>query len=86
MANPFRERAKANLSSKSKLKGHRAMTRTILTSTALVTCLAGASMAQDASDVLTTYSDIAHAKYEDSLITAQAMQAVINDLVENIGL
>ena len=58
------------------------MTRIILTSTALVTCLAGTSVAQESTDVLSTYSDIAHAKYEDSLITARAMQAAINDLIE----
>lgn len=33
--------------------------------------------------VLETYSDIAEAKYTDSLITAQRLQAAVNNLIEN---
>lgn len=34
-------------------------------------------------DIITTYADVAHATYEDSLTTAQAMQAKIKALVES---
>ncbi|QXT38957.1 imelysin family protein [Gymnodinialimonas ceratoperidinii] len=59
------------------------MKRTILMTTALVTCVAGNAMAQDAAEVLDTYADIAAASYEDSLITAQALQGAVADLVSS---
>ncbi|MEM7721090.1 MAG: imelysin family protein [Pseudomonadota bacterium] len=58
------------------------MTKTILTTTALATCLTAPLMAQDAADVLDTYADIAAAGYEDSLITAQRLHDAVAALVE----
>ncbi|MBC07374.1 imelysin family protein [Thalassospira sp.] len=56
----------------------------ILGTAALVSTLgAQAYAAPAAKDVLTTYADIAHAGYEDSLITAKALQAAIDELVAN---
>ena len=56
----------------------------ILGTAALVTTLgAQAYAAPAAKDVLTTYADIAHAGYEDSLITAKELQAAIDELVAN---
>jgi len=56
----------------------------ILGTAALVTTLgAQAYAAPAAKDVLTTYADIAHAGYEDSLITAKELQATIDELVAN---
>jgi len=43
--------------------------------------LAQTSFAQTAKDVVKTYSDIALAKYEDSLTTANALQAAVNKLI-----
>jgi len=40
-----------------------------------------ASAAVDKKDVLTTYSDIAHAKYEDSLMTAKDLQAAVKEFL-----
>jgi putative iron-regulated protein len=57
------------------------MTRTILTTTALSLSLAGAATAQSPGDVLDTYSDIAQAKYEDSLIAARALNDAVNALI-----
>ncbi|ABD54285.1 imelysin family protein [Jannaschia sp. CCS1] len=57
------------------------MTRTILTTTALASFLAGPALAQDAADVLNTYADIAAAGYEDSLITAQALERAVDALI-----
>ncbi|MFP4274585.1 MAG: imelysin family protein [Paracoccaceae bacterium] len=59
------------------------MTRTILTTTALGLSLSGAAMAQSASDVLGTYSDIAQATYEDSLIAARALNEAVDALIAN---
>lgn len=59
------------------------MKRTILTTTALATFFAGPAMAQEATDVLTTYANIAAAGYEDSLITAEALEEAVADLVAN---
>ena len=54
----------------------------ILGTAALVSTLgAQAHAAPAAKDVLTTYADIAHAGYEDSLITAKELQAAIDELV-----
>ncbi|NIY76199.1 peptidase [Thalassospira sp. HF15] len=56
----------------------------ILGTAALVSTLgAQAYAAPAAKDVLTTYADIAHAGYEDSLITAKELQAAIDALVAN---
>ena len=56
----------------------------ILGTAALVSTLgAQAYAAPAARDVLTTYADIAHAGYEDSLITAKELQAAIDELVAN---
>ncbi len=56
----------------------------ILGTAALVSTLgAQAYAAPAAKDVLTTYADIAHAGYEDSLITANELQATIDELVAN---
>jgi putative iron-regulated protein len=41
-----------------------------------------ASDAPSKEAVLTTYADIAHAKYSDSLITARALQAAVNTLID----
>jgi putative iron-regulated protein len=54
----------------------------ILGTAALVSTLGAQAYAAPASkDVLTTYADIAHAGYEDSLITAKELQAAIDALV-----
>ncbi|WP_417829399.1 imelysin family protein [Thalassospira sp.] len=56
----------------------------ILGTAALVSTLgAQAYAAPAAKDVLTTYADIAHAGYEDSLLTAKELQAAIDALVAN---
>jgi len=56
----------------------------ILGMAALATTLgAQAYAAPDAKDVLTTYADIAHAGYEDSLITAKQLQTAVDALVSN---
>ncbi|MEM8628410.1 MAG: imelysin family protein, partial [Pseudomonadota bacterium] len=57
-------------------------------STALGTALLAATPALagghgSKADVLDNYANIALAKYEDSLTTAQALQAAVNDLVAN---
>jgi putative iron-regulated protein len=54
----------------------------ILTSTALV-AVTNIAMAADKADVLDTYANIAFAKYEDSLTTAQALQAAVDALIAN---
>ncbi len=43
--------------------------------------LAPAAMAADKAAVLSNYSDIAEAKYADSLATAKVLQAAVNALV-----
>lgn len=52
----------------------------LLTTVALV-ALASPAFAVEKIDVLDTYADIAAAKYEDSLITAQRLQGAVNALV-----
>ncbi|MEM6849283.1 MAG: imelysin family protein, partial [Pseudomonadota bacterium] len=42
-----------------------------------------AAVADTSSDVIKTYSDIALAAYEDSLLTAQALDAAIDNLIAN---
>ncbi|MFP4327089.1 MAG: imelysin family protein [Paracoccaceae bacterium] len=59
------------------------MLRTLLTSTAMAAGLAGIAQAQSASEVLDTYADIAHAKYEDSLITARALEEAVQALIDS---
>ncbi|MEM9780647.1 MAG: imelysin family protein, partial [Pseudomonadota bacterium] len=57
------------------------MKRTTLLSTAIVVAVAAPAYAVEKADVLTNYADIAAAKYEDSLITAQRLQAAVDALV-----
>lgn len=52
-----------------------------LTTTAIVLTLAAPAFAVEKADVLNNYADIAHAGYEDSLVTAQRLQAAVNALV-----
>jgi putative iron-regulated protein len=52
----------------------------LLTTVALLT-MASPAFAIEKADVLDTYADIAAAKYGDSLITAQRLQAAVNALV-----
>jgi putative iron-regulated protein len=55
----------------------------ILTTTAIGLGLTGVAMAQSADEVLDTYSDIAQAKYEDSLIAARALNDAVDALIAN---
>jgi len=57
------------------------MKRTYLLTTALGLTMATPVFAVETSEVLTTYADIAAAKYEDSLITAERLQAAVTALV-----
>lgn len=59
------------------------MTRTFLSSTALLLAFATPVLAVEKTEVLGNYADIAAAKYEDSLITAQTLQAAVDDLIAN---
>jgi putative iron-regulated protein len=59
------------------------MKHTYLTSTALFLALATPALAVEKTDVLNTYADIAAAKFEDSLTSAQTLQAAVNALVAN---
>ncbi|WP_306151300.1 imelysin family protein [Roseovarius sp. MMSF_3281] len=59
------------------------MARFFITTTAFALGLAGVSQAQTANEVLETYATIAEAKYEDSLIAAQALEKAIANLTEN---
>ncbi|MBA86152.1 imelysin family protein [Thalassobius sp. S69A] len=62
------------------------MKRIFLTSTALAlgfAATAATAKAPAAKEVLDTYADIAQAKYEDSLITAKALQAAVEALIAN---
>ena len=61
-----------------------------LASTALCLALATPALAVEKTDVLDTYSDMAAAKYADSLTSAKVLQTAINALVadpsaENLG-
>ncbi|MEP2530692.1 imelysin family protein [Shimia sp.] len=56
------------------------MKRILLASTFI--CLGASAMAATKADVLTNYADIAEAKFEDSLITAKALQAAVNTLIK----
>ena len=57
------------------------MTQHTLTSAAIALALATPALALEPADVLGTYADIAAANYEDSLITAQRLQAAVDALV-----
>ena len=59
------------------------MLRTVLTTTALATALAGTAQAQTATEVLDTYADIAEANYGDSLQAARALQEAVNTLIDS---
>jgi putative iron-regulated protein len=59
------------------------MTRTFLTTSGAVLALTAPAFAANKADVVANYADIAAAKYEDSLITAQTLQAAVNALIEN---
>ena len=59
------------------------MLRTVLTTTAIATAMAGTALAQSATEVLDTYADIAEANYGDSLEAARALQEAVNALIEN---
>ncbi|MFW2590000.1 imelysin family protein [Sagittula sp. SSi028] len=52
------------------------------TSAAVAALCATPALAVEKSEVLTTYADIAHAGYEDSLITAKALQDAVAALVD----
>ena len=54
------------------------MTRTLLAALATTALTALPAFAVEKADVLTTYADIAAAKYEDSLTAAQTLQAAID--------
>ena len=57
------------------------MKRTYLASTALCLALATPVFAVEKADVLLHYTDMAEAKYADSLATAKTLQAAVNALV-----
>ncbi len=60
------------------------MTKLFTAASALTLCVATAAFSSDApskADVLNTYADIAEAKYDDSLISAKALQAAVNALI-----
>ncbi|MFY2825141.1 imelysin family protein [Ruegeria sp. MALMAid1280] len=60
------------------------MTRFFAATSALTLGIASASVAADApskGDVLTTYANIAEAKFDDSLIAAKALQQAVNALI-----
>lgn len=57
------------------------MKHTFLSATALVAAFATPVLATPKSDVLDNYANIAAAKYEDSLITAQRLQAAVDALI-----
>ncbi len=59
------------------------MKNTLLSSSALLVAFATPALAVEKSEVLDTYADIAAAKYEDSLVTAQTLQSAVNALVAN---
>jgi len=59
------------------------MLRTVLTTTALATALAGTAQAQTATEVLNTYADIAEANYGDSLDAARVLQEAVNALIDS---
>ena len=58
------------------------MKRTTITALGLIIAAVPAYAATK-GEVLTTYADIAHAAYEDSLTTAQALDAAVEELIAN---
>ncbi|MEP1585675.1 MAG: imelysin family protein [Tateyamaria sp.] len=59
------------------------MARHFFLSVAALAALSTPALAVEKVDVLDTYADIAAAKYDDSLTTAQHLQAMVNALVAN---
>ncbi len=59
------------------------MTRLFTVASALTLCVASAAVAEAPSkaDVLSTYANIAEAKFDDSLIAAKKLQAAVNALI-----
>ncbi|MEP1766220.1 MAG: imelysin family protein [Sulfitobacter sp.] len=57
------------------------MKHTKLLTTVAALALASPAFAVEKADVVSTYADIAAAEYQDSLITAQRLQAAVTDLV-----
>ncbi len=57
------------------------MKHVFFSTTALALAVASPVFAVEKSEVLTTYADIAVAKYQDSLTTAQTLQNAVNALV-----
>jgi len=57
------------------------MIRRLLTTTALAATLGSGAQAQTAAEVLDTYADIAAAAYEDSLISARALEDAVTALI-----
>ena len=55
--------------------------KALMAALALVALPATAFAATSESDVLSHYADLAHAKYEDSLITARTLQGAVNQFV-----
>src|SRR6056297_916906 len=55
------------------------MKATLLTGVAIA--IAAPAFAQDRAAVLTTYAELAEAKYSDSLTLARALQTAIGDLI-----
>jgi putative iron-regulated protein len=58
------------------------MIRRLLTTTALAATLGTGAQAQTATKVLDTYADIAAAAYEDSLISARALEEAVAALID----
>ncbi len=59
------------------------MTKPFAATSALTLCIASAALAEAPSkaDVLSTYANIAEAKYEDSLFAAKTLQTAVNALI-----
>jgi putative iron-regulated protein len=55
--------------------------RTATLATALAALGGGTGVAADAAGVINTYADIAHAGYEDSLLTARGLDAAVDALI-----
>ncbi len=74
----------AHLNEISDTKDPNPMTKFFAAASTLTLCVATAASAGDApakADVLTTYANIAEAKYDDSLIAAKALQSAVNALI-----
>ena len=57
------------------------MKKALVAVVAIVALPASAFAAASEGDVLSHYADLAHAKYEDSLITARALQGAVNQFI-----